>query len=89
MEAIRYSTGEIVKKGDQVVITHSLASRLISILTLKPKGKTEKGTVVGVYDPDQPIIPNGENEYGICIKYPDGHWSWGVPGSETKLKRRN
>jgi hypothetical protein len=85
MDAIRYATGELVKKGDEVEISYSLADRLISLLSLKVKKRKENGTVSYVYDPVEASGPNGQNDYGVGIKITDTSSIWCIPGANVRL----
>ena len=71
MEPIRYTTGELVEVGDEVEV--------------RRRFRTVRGIVSGVYDPGMPIVPNGDNEYGINIRISEGRYLWGLPNKNTRL----
>jgi len=64
MDIIRYQkTDRIMKKGDYIKIHRVLLKDL-------------NGQVIHVYDPDLPILPRGENEYGFTVKLENGKHRW-------------
>ncbi|MES9904942.1 MAG: hypothetical protein ABW168_19985 [Sedimenticola sp.] len=76
MKPIKYVSGELVKVGDIVEVREYF-------------WKKYRGCVVYVYDPEKPILPRGDNEYGISIRLDNGCELWGGdPGKEVTFLER-
>jgi hypothetical protein len=72
MKAITYENGQLVMIGDTVEVASFL-------------GGKKRGTVIYVYDPKEPSGPNGQNDFGISIRFDNGKELWGIPDKKTKL----